>query len=475
MFEADPATPPRGERARATPRDGAVAHSAAAINADAAARVRDDASAGHGALRIAFASYRTHPHVGGQGVYVRAVTAALADLGHRVDVVSGPPYPDLDPRVGLIRLPSLDLFARDNAFAAFRPRFLGSWPDLAEWALHNTGAFGEVYAFGARFADWARAHGHRYDVIHDNQGLSQGLLAAQRAGPPAVATLHHPISADLDCALAAEPRLWRRMLLRRWHGFVRTQAAVARQLPALLTVSHAAKTRAVADFRLDPTRVHVCPNGVDQGVFHHRPDVARDPNVIVTAASADVPLKGLAVLMRAMARLRDSHPGARLTVIGRLRDGPARDALEASGLGDRVTFVSDLTADDIAALYARAAVVASPSLFEGFGLPAAEAMACGAAVVATDGGGLPEVVGDAGVITPAGDDAALAAAIAGLLDSPERRRALGTQAAARARAVFSWRVHAEAAVALHRAVIAKRIADRAASPQLDPTRAHHSA
>ncbi len=467
MFEADRATPPRGERACASP----SARAGAAISAEA----RLDASAGPGRLRIAFASYRAHPHVGGQGVYVRAVTAALADLGHQVDVIAGPPYPELDPRVGLVTLPSLDLFARDNAFAAFRPRFLGCWPDFAEWALHNTGAFGEVYAFGARFAAWAQTQGRGYDVIHDNQGLSRGLLAAQRAGPPAVATLHHPITADLTCALAAEPRLWRRLLLRRWHGFVRTQAAVARRLPALLTVSHAAKARAVADFRLDPARVHVCPNGVDQDVFRPRPDIARDPDLLVTAASADVPLKGLAVLMRAMARLRASHPKARLTVIGRLRDGPARDALEAAGLADRVRFVSGLSVEDIAALYARAAIVASPSLFEGFGLPAAEAMACGAAVVATDGGGLPEVVGDAGVITPAGDDAALARAIAALLDAPARRAALGADAYARARAVFSWRAHAQAAVGLHRAVIAQRAARRVSSPPLDRARAHHSA
>ncbi len=430
-------------------------------------------------LRIAFASYRSHPHVGGQGVYVRAVTRALADLGHQVDVVSGPPYPDLDPRVGLVKLPSLDLFARKRAVLAFRPSFLARPADLAEWTLHNSGAFGEMYAFGLRFAAWWRENGARYDIIHDNQTLAGPMRALTEGGAPMIATLHHPISVDLRLALAAERRLHYRVLVRRWHSFLRAQARTARALPPLLTVSDAAKRQAVTDFQHTPLRIHVAANGVDDQMFHPRPDTPRDPNLIVTAASADVPLKGLAVLIKAMARLRDSHPHTQLTVIGRLREGPAKRALDAAGLGERVVFVSGVSSADIAALYARAAVVACPSLFEGFGLPAAEAMACGAAVVASDGGGLPEVVGDAGRITPAGDDAALAKTLAELLDDPAARLALGARAAARAQSAFNWHDHAATAVSLYRQVVARTAQDSLArgsdGTQVERHRAHHPA
>lgn len=400
-------------------------------------------------LRIALTSYRSAPHVGGQGVYVSALSAALAKLGHAVTVVSGPPYPDLDSSVELVRLPSLDLFAHKNAFLALRPRHLGAWADVAEWALHNTGAFGELFGFGVRFDHWMRANGHAIDVIHDNQTLCRQMGAFAGAGRPVLATLHHPISVDLRVALAAEPRRLERIFLRRWHGFVRTQARVARALPHILTVSQASKQAAVTDFGLDPARISVHPNGVDQAVFFPDDHSPRDPNLIVTTASADTPLKGLSVLIRAFAQVRQCAPDARLMVIGRLREGPTKRALDALGLNAAVSFHADLPKTQVADLFRRAGLAVFPSLFEGFGLPAAEAMACGACVITSDGGALPEVVGEAGRVVPKNDPQALGEAITDLLASPAQRASLGAAAAHRAREVFSWRAHAERAVSLY--------------------------
>ncbi len=402
-----------------------------------------------GGLRVLVASYRSHPHVGGQGVYVREATKALLEQGARVDVISGPPYPDLAPGVGLIKLPSLDLFSVDNALAAFRPSFMTNWPDFSEWALHNSGAFGEMFAFGARLKRWLRAHAKTYDVLHDNQGLYAALLDAPRIGLPATATLHHPISVDLRFALDQAETWIDRALLKRWHGFVATQAKTARNLPALLTVSEASKAAAVADFDLDPARVRVAHNGVDTNVFRPDPSVDRDPDLIAATASSDTAIKGLVDLIDAFARIAPTRPRLKLAVIGRLRDGPAQRKLAAAGLGERVTFTSGVPSAHIADLYRRAGLVIAPSRFEGFGFPAAEAMACGACVLATDGGALPEVVGDAGVIAPAGDPAAVAAAALALLDAPARRAALGAAAARRARTAFSWAAHARAALDLY--------------------------
>lgn len=400
-------------------------------------------------LRILFSSYRSHPHVGGQGVYAREVTRALVELGHEVDVVSGPPYPELDPRVGLVRLPSLDLFTVENALAAFRWRFLRDRADLAEWWLHNTGAFGEPYAFGHRLARWAGRRLGDYDVIHDNQGLSGGLLALRARGAAVTATLHHPITIDLAYALAGEPDALKRALIGRWHSFLATQARVARALPVLLTVSEASAEAAARDFGVARDRLVVAPNGVDHYVFRVQPEIAREPGLVLAAVSADTPLKGLAVLAEAFARLAARRPQAKLLIIGTLREGPAKRILGAAGLGGRVETREGLSHADIAKLYARCAVFVAASLFEGFGMPTAEAMACGAAVAASDGGALPEVVGEAGVITAAGDAGALAAALEALLDDEPRRLKLGIMAAQRARLRFHWRAHALAALGVY--------------------------
>ena len=393
-------------------------------------------------LRILLASYRSHPQVGGQGVYVRALSRALAKLGHAVTVISGPPYPELDDGVVLERLPSLDLFTCDNALAAFRPAFLRSWPDLSEWWLHNTAAFGEPYAFGRRLKSWLEPRRHRFDVVHDNQGLFATL---SHLGVATIATLHHPITIDLEFALAAEPRWERRMLLRRWHSFLATQARVSRALPLVLTVSEASKRRAMSDFGVAAERLRVSPCGVDHAMFHTAPDIARDPDLVLSTVSADTPLKGLVVLIEAMADVIAQRPSSRLHIVGELRDGPAKDAIARLGIGANIVCEGRLSQAALAERYRRAAVVVTPSLFEGFGLPAAEAMACGAAVIVTDGGALSEVAGDAGVVVPAGDAPALGGAIARLLASDALKADLGARAAVRARERFSWEAHARAA------------------------------
>lgn len=394
--------------------------------------------------------------MGGQGVYVRALSAALRDLGHVVDVASGPPYPDLEPGVGLIKLPSLDLFAVDNAFAALRPRHFKAPGDLAEWALHNTGAFGELHAFGQRLFAWMRDYGQNYDIVHDNQSLSRGVLRLAQSGMALVATIHHPITVDLRAALQAEPSRFNRLLLRRWHGFVATQARVARSLDHILTVSEASKAAIVEDFAVAPDAIRVAANGVDHTVFTPAPGVLREANLIVTVASADTPLKGLKVLIDALGRLAPSQPDLRLAILGRLREGPAQDAITAHGLDGRITTYQSLAKTEVASLFQRAGVCVFPSLFEGFGLPAAEAMACGAPVITSDGGALPEVVGDAGIVTPAGAPDALATAIDQVLADPARRIALSARAAARATAAFSWSEHAQTAVSIYRSAMARQ-------------------
>lgn len=399
-------------------------------------------------LRVLLSGYRSHPHVGGQGVYVRELSRALHALGHQVTVISGPPYPELPEGVSLIELPSLDLFAETNAMLALRWRHLRSKADMAEWLAHNTGTFGEPLAFGLRLERWLQLRARDFDVLHDNQTLASPFLRINRR-LPTVATLHHPVAIDRDYALAAAQTRTSRWLTRRWYGFTLMQAKTARGLPRLLAVSAASRDSHAALYGVDPARVRVAFNGIDHALFHPDPVVKREPGHIVTVASADAPIKGLDVLIRAFAQIAPDRPRARLTVIGKLRDGPAKQALDAALLGDRVRFVSGLAHEDVPGWYRRAAVVACPARFEGFGFPAAEAMACGAPVAASDGGALPEVVGECGLVSPAGDDAALAANLAALLDDPDHAARLGEAAAKRARDAFDWTDHARAATRLY--------------------------
>ncbi|WP_417482215.1 glycosyltransferase family 4 protein [Maricaulis sp.] len=406
-------------------------------------------------LRVLVTGYRSNPHVGGQGVYIRELTRSLRDLGHTVSVASGPPYPELDEGIELIKLPSLDLFAEENAFLALRPRHLRSWADMSEWLAHNSGAFGELYAFARRLENFLAREGDRFDVVHDNQTLATPFLRIDRR-LPVITTIHHPIAIDRDYALAAGGKWWELALTRRWYRFIGMQARTARKLPRLLAVSQAASDSHAARYGVDPAHVRVAFNGIDHEIFRPDPTVEPEPGLIVTTASADAPIKGLDVLIDALARVAAARPLARLHIIGTLRDGPAKQALAAHGLSSRVTTSSNLTRDAIAQLYRRAHIVACPARFEGFGFPAAEAMACGAAVAASNGGALPEVVGDAGLVSIAGDAASLAQDLARLLDNPEEARRLSARASERAQKEFNWSRHAMAASRLYAEALAER-------------------
>jgi len=389
-------------------------------------------------LRIAFLSYRSDPRVGGQGVVLAQMAEALVKRGHQIDVISGPPYPDLSPGVGLIKLPSLDLYAQPhNGHRALRWRHLLSWTDTAEYFGHLSGAFMEPYTFGRRVAKYLRAHRAEYDVVLDNQSICTGLLAIERAGLPVVGIIHHPIRRDMERALEVEPNWGRRQLIRRWYDFLTMHRKVAPRLRSIITVSEASKVDMGICLGVDPARVTAIPLGIDQTVFRPRPDIRRRDNRILTTASADVPIKGLRFLIRAYALLLETRPELELVVIGKLRDGPAKVLIEQLGLGERVQFISGLSRDEVVDEYAKATVCVTPSLYEGFGLPAAEAMCCGVPVLVTDGGSLPEVVGDAGVIVARGDPRAMAEGLAGLFDDPVRRAAVGEACRRRAHERFS--------------------------------------
>jgi glycosyltransferase involved in cell wall biosynthesis len=409
-------------------------------------------------LRVAYLVYRGNPHCGGQGVYTRELVRELTDLGHDVTVLSGPPYPDLADPSRLVRVPSLDLYRPTNPFRVPWPHELRTTIDAREFAIMCAAGFPEPYTFSLRARRILAARRGDFDLVHDNQCLGRGLVAMMDTdGWPVLATLHHPITVDRDLDLAHAPGPWRRATLRRWYGFLGMQMEVARRIPRLVTVSESSRGDIAEQMGVDRARLHVVPVGVDPTVFGPRPTVARVPGRIMTTASADVPMKGLVHLLDALAKLRTERDDAHLVVIGRPKPkSKIPQRIEQLGLGRAVTFESNLSTEDIVQRYAQAQVACVPSLYEGFSLPAIEAMACAVPVVGTTGGAVPEVIGrdgDTGLLVPPGDPSALAAALARALDDAALRDRIGEAGRARVLDRFTWRRTAEGTVDQYRALL----------------------
>jgi glycosyltransferase involved in cell wall biosynthesis len=416
-------------------------------------------------LRIAYLVYRGKPHVGGQGVYTRHLTKALVDLGHHVEVFSGPPYPVLDERVPLHRLESLDLYREPDPFRVPKLREFKDRIDVLEFALMCTAAFPEPYTFSLRAARALKDRLGDFDLVHDNQCLGSGLLEIMEMGLPVLGTIHHPITQDRRIELENAPTWRRRLTLRRWYAFTKMQTKVAQRLERIITVSHSSHADIVKDHGVDPSKLHVVNVGVDPERFKPMPGKARVPGRLMCTSSSDVPMKGVVHLMEAVAKIRTERPDVHVTVIGKPNpDGPVMQTIRRLDLEGAVEFVYGVTDERIVELYAEAQLAVVPSLYEGFSLPAVEAMASGVPLVATTGGAIGEVVGRDGTtaaLVPPGDAGALATMILELLADPARRDAIGDAGWRRVTEMYSWTACAERTVEQYRALLAETKVSRA--------------
>ena len=421
-----------------------------AVTSAGAAALSSDAP-----LSIAYLTYRGKPHVGGQGVYTRHLTKALVDLGHNVEVFAGQPYPILDERVQLHKLPSLDLW-NDH----FPGRFPGYWElktkaDWAEAFSHLRGTFGEPLAFSMRALRELKLRQRDFDLVHDNQCLGYSILGIEKLFPTVV-TLHHPITRDRALEMAHTATWRRRYSIGRWYNFVKMQGRVASRMPRIVVVSENSIKDIHADMGVSLDRMRLVPVGVDPELFTPLPLVARKPGRLITTASADVALKGLSYLLEAMAKLRTERD-VTLTIIGKPRDGANNDLIDQLGLRPHIEFVSGVPDERIVELYAAAEMAVVPSLYEGFSLPAIEAMSTGICLVATDGGALPEVTGRDGETVlqcKAGDVDALVSVIRRGLDDAELRARVGEAGRRRVAERWSWKHCAQLTVDQYRDVLA---------------------
>lgn len=409
-------------------------------------------------LRIAYLTYRGKPHVGGQGVYTRHLTKALVDLGHHVEVLSGQPYPILDERVPLIQLPSLDIY--NDYFPMRMPGLweLKHWTDFAEVTAFSTGTFPEPLAFSLRAWDHLKHRVNEFDLVQDNQCLGYGLLGIEKAGLPVLGTIHHPITVDRRIEMEHAETTYQRYSKARWYAFTKMQTRVAKRLKRIITVSQNSFDDITRTHDVSPDKLFVVPVGVDPDLFKPLEGIERKPHQIISTASADVAMKGQRFLLEALAKLRTEYPELRLILIGKLKEGSAAQrTIEELGLEGAVEFVSGVSDERIVELYNESACAVVPSLYEGFSLPAIEAMATSCPLVATTGGALPEVTGTDGETCfqaePADSDS-LAAAIRRAIEDPEASARIGQAGRERVITRWSWRHTAVRTVEHYRARLA---------------------
>ena len=389
-------------------------------------------------LKIAFLSYRSKPFSGGQGIYVKYLSKAIHDLGHEIHVFSGPPYPDLDPEIKLVKIPSLGLYEKNSKFYGVNPTQLLNPLNLFEWLSVNSGGFPEPYTFGKRIKKVIKQNFNEYDLIHDNQSLAYELLFFQKK-KPLITTIHHPISMDLAYQLQSTNDIFLKLLMRRWHSFLVMQKFVAKRLNKIVVPSNSSMDDIKNEFHVNENKMERVMNGIDLKVFYPDSKIQKIPFKLVTVASADVPLKGLDYLLKALSDLVKVYPDISLSVIGEQKKGGHTERLiKKLNLEKRVNFFSNLTQEELRTTYCRAELAIIPSLYEGFGFAAIEAMACGVPLISTSGGALPEVIKDAGIIIPPKNVKEIYNSIDLLLSSPGRAKDLAEKALKRANSKFSW-------------------------------------
>ena len=404
-------------------------------------------------MKVGLLSYRSHPYSGGQGIYIKHLSKALKNLGHEVSVLSGPPYPELDSGVNLIKIPSLGRFESGERLKAFRLRFLWSPIDLYEWITVMTGGFPEPYTYGKRVLKRLKENNLKLDVLLDNQSLSSSLLEIQAHYPLAV-TIHHPITKDHKLEMQNAINWKERLSSSRWHNFLPMQKKVAPQLKNIICVSQPSKEDVISEFKVDEKKITVIPNGIDIGIFKPSSIKKSLSFRIVTTASADIPLKGLRHLILALPRVIRQFPLTSLTVIGKSPEkSNLNNLIDDLDLEDKITFRSGISEKEIVKTYHDSVIAVIPSLYEGFGFGAGEAMACGVPLISTDSGGLKQVIGDAALKIKPGSVSEIEEGILKLFTEEKIRQELAEKGRERMEEFFDWKIAASAYIEVFKKII----------------------
>ena len=405
-------------------------------------------------LNIAILSYRSAEFGGGQGIYVKDISKALQSAGHNVEVISGPPYPNLDNGIKLIKLPGLNLFEtfsfKDRLKKIYQKRSK-SLSDYYEFISVLLGGFPEPKTFGYRANKFLSKN--NYDVIIDNQSISYGMLNIQKNNP-FIEIIHHPITFDFKFELAASKKIKYKISRYRWYSFLRMQKKVAPKIKNIITPSHSSKEGIIEEFDCSKDAVTVINNGLDTDEFSPIESVTPDPFRLITTASADVPLKGLDYSLRALKLLKKEFPKIHLIVIGKTKEGGHTERLiRKLNISDSVFFKSNLSKNDIKELYASSSIAIVSSLYEGFGYPVIEAMSCEIPLIATNVSSIPELTSSFATLINIKDENAIEKNVKNILLNYKSYKEKAIRGRNHIKQTFNWdKITSEYEKAIHKAI-----------------------
>jgi glycosyltransferase involved in cell wall biosynthesis len=416
-------------------------------------------------MKVCFLLHQGKMHSGGQGVYTYNVTREMVALGHEVHVIAGPPYPDIAPGITVDRIPNFNLF---EVLGTINPEFFHSRPpreffrplNFYELVTTRYGMFSGMSAFSIRAFDRLRElqPERGFDIVHDVQTLGYGVLLIKAGGIPVVANIHHPLAVDRRNAVMQAKTLREKMRWIIFYPFF-MQDIVMKRVDKIITGSHHSARSIQQVFDVPASHIEIIHDGVDTDTFRPLEGIEKEPNGILFVGNSEDRNKGARYLVEALHILRreiDFH----LTFVDRPRESLelVPSLVKRWGLQSRVTFTGRVSTEELVRLYNKAEILVSPSVYEGFGLPAAEAMACGVPVVATTAGAFPEVVadGETGWLVAPGDARALAGAIKRLMADPAERKRMGDAGRRRMQERFTWRETARKTVALYEEILSRR-------------------
>ena len=405
-------------------------------------------------LNIAILSYRSAEFGGGQGVYVKDISKALQSAGHNVEVISGPPYPNLDNGIKLIKLPGLNLFETfsfKDRLKKIKKKRSKSLSDYYEFISVLLGGFPEPKTFGYRANKFLSKN--NYDVIIDNQSISYGMLNIQKNNP-FIEIIHHPITFDFKFELAASKKIKYKISRYRWYSFLRMQKKVAPKIKNIITPSHSSKEGIIEEFDCSKDAVTVINNGLDTDEFSPIESVTPDPFRLITTASADVPLKGLDYSLRALKLLKKEFPKIHLIVIGKIKEGGHTERLiRKLSISDSVFFKSNLSKNDIKELYASSSIAIVSSLYEGFGYPVIEAMSCEIPLIATNVSSIPELTSSFATLINSKDENAIEKNVKNILLNYKSYKERAIRGRNHIKQTFNWdKITSEYEKAIHKAI-----------------------
>jgi glycosyltransferase involved in cell wall biosynthesis len=349
-------------------------------------------------------------------------------------------------RVVAMHVPGTRTYERMEDIEVFRPRYLRPerWEILRReggglpivWQQHPW-ARALFLPFGVVHALAVARYGRDCDLVHANWTLSAAAarLGQPIHGRPIIATLQ---GSDVFQATRTAPG-------RRFARFALEQCEK-------ITVLSTALARATIALGVAEDRVSIIPNGVDAGRFSPPRDGEREP--VILYVGSFIERKGIRYLLSAAPDLLRILPGYRIELIGEGPQEPQlREMVRLSGVSDRVVFRGFLSQDEVRDAMQRARIFVLPSLEEGLGVVLLEALACGTPVVASDVGGIPDIVTrDVGALVPPADPSCLRDAIVRILRSPELWAEFSTNARARVVMSFDWDHIAQRFVTLYRSL-----------------------